>query len=87
MLYDKWIVNSKKHLNEEIHTLDDLMEQLSQSKLVKDKKKCFGEIIRHQLRKYKNSLERELDEIEIRDLIKSTDEAIKNYQSKSKLGM
>ena len=81
------IENSKKHLNEEIHTLDDLMEQLSQSKLVKDKKKCFGEIIRHQLRKYKNSLERELDEIEIRDLIKSTDEAIKNYQSKSKLGM
>ncbi len=62
----------KKKLDEEIYTLEDLMEKLSQSEFIKDTSKYFGEIIRHQLRNYKNVLERELNSIEINEVIQET---------------
>jgi hypothetical protein len=62
----------KEKLDEEIMNLDGLIEQFSQSPAIKDKSKCFGAIIRHQLRNYKNKLERELEEIEISEIIEQT---------------
>lgn len=62
----------KKKLDEEIYTLEDLMEKLSQSEFIKDTSKYFGEIIRHELRSYKNILERELNSIEINEVIQET---------------
>ncbi len=66
------IEKKKKKLDEEIINLDDLMEKLEQSEFVKDKSRYFGEIIRHQLRNYKQSLERELDDMEINEIIEET---------------
>jgi ribonuclease HI len=62
----------KEKLDEEITNLDALIEQFSQSPAMKDKSKCFGAIIRHQLRNYKNKLSRELEEIEISEVIEQT---------------
>lgn len=62
----------KKKIDEDIYTLDELMDKLHNSEFVKDTSKYFGEIIRHQLRNYKNSLERELDSIEILEVIQET---------------
>lgn len=62
----------KEKLDEEIMNLDGLIEQFSQSPAMKDKSKCFGAIIRHQLRNYKNKLARELEDIEISEVIDQT---------------
>lgn len=62
----------KKKIDEEIYNLDDLMEKLAQSELIKDKSRYFGEIIRHQMRNYKILLERELNAIEINEVIEET---------------
>lgn len=62
----------KQRLDFNIETLDSLMEQLSNSELSKDKNKYFGAIIRHQLRGYKSKLERELNSIEINNIIEET---------------
>lgn len=65
----------KEKLDEEITNLDELIEQFSQSSqssVMKEKSKCFGAIIRHQLRNYKEKLSRELEEIEISEIIDAT---------------
>lgn len=62
----------KAKLDNDIEDLDTLLEQLSQGGFVKDQSKCFGAIIRHQLRNFKQKLERELDDIEISELIEET---------------
>ncbi len=71
------IESKKKKLDEEIYSLEDLMEKLEQSEFVKEKSKYFGEIIRHQLRNYKHILERELDDIEIHEIIQKTVTSLK----------
>lgn len=62
----------KEKIGDDIGTLDELIEQLSQSDFIKDQGKCFGAIIRHQLRNYKVKLERDLDDIEINEIIEQT---------------
>lgn len=66
------VEKAKEKLDEQILNLDDLIEQLSQNSAMKDQNKCFGAIIRHQLRNYKGILERELEEIEINEIIDAT---------------
>jgi ribonuclease HI len=68
----------KKKLDEEITNLDELIIQFSQSSMIKEQSKhkeqskCFGAIIRHQLRNYKEKLSRELEDIEISEVIEQT---------------
>lgn len=62
----------KKSLNENIESVDSLIEQLQNGSLDKDKKKAFGMLVRHHLRNYKNVLERDLNEIEKAEIIKKT---------------
>lgn len=62
----------KEKLDKEITNLDELIEQFSQSSIIKEQSKCFGAIIRHQLRNYKEKLSREIEEIEISEIIEQT---------------
>ncbi len=62
----------KKSLNENIESVDSLIEQLQNGSFDKDKKKAFGLLVRHHLRNYKNTLERDLNEIEKAEIIKKT---------------
>ena len=61
----------KERLDEEILNLDALIEQFSQSSAM-NKKKCLGAIISHQLKNYKTRLSRDLEEIEISEVIDAT---------------
>lgn len=70
----------KEKLDHDIYNLDELIEQFSQSSqssLVKDHSRCFGAIVRHQLRNYKQQLERELEEIEVAEVIEATADALR----------
>lgn len=62
----------KKALSENIESVDSLIEQFQNGSLGKDKKKAFGLLVRHHLRNYKNTLERDLNEIEKAEIIKKT---------------
>jgi len=64
--------NAKKKLDKEILNLDELIVRLSENISDKEKNKYFGAIIRHQLRNYKAKLERELEKIEIYEIINET---------------
>lgn len=67
----------KASLGDSLESVDSLIEQL-QSGVEKDRKKYFGLLIRHQLRDYRNLLERELNEIEKHDIIQqTTDDLVK----------
>lgn len=67
----------KTSLNDSLESVDSLIEQL-QSGVERDRKKYFGLLIRHQLRDYRNLLERELNEIEKHDIIQqTTDDLVK----------
>ncbi len=70
------VEKAKEKLDDQIGNLDELIEQFSQSAL-KDQNKCFGAIVRHQLREYKQKLERELEEIEVSEIIEQTFASLK----------
>lgn len=62
----------KKNLNENIETIDSLMLQLEGGILGREQHKCFGKLIRYQLRNYRTLLSRELNEVEKREIITQT---------------
>jgi len=62
----------KQKLHSDIMNLDELIDQFSQSDIIKDQSKFFGAIIRHQVRNYKQKLERELEDIEVSEVIEQT---------------
>jgi ribonuclease HI len=66
------VEKAKQKLHSDIMNLDELIAQFSQSDIIKDQSKFFGAIIRHQVRNYKQTLERELEEIEISEVIEQT---------------
>lgn len=62
----------KQTLDNNIESVEQIMEQLSHGILGKEQNKCFGNLIRYQLRSYKNHLERELNDFEKSDIIEKT---------------
>ena len=62
----------KQTLDINIDNIDQIMEQLSHGILGKEQNKCFGNLIRYQLRDYKQHLERELNDVEKSDIIEKT---------------
>lgn len=62
----------KKELNDNIESIDSLIEQLHNGSFEKEKKRAFGLLVRYHLRNYKTTLERDLNEIEIAEIIKKT---------------
>lgn len=62
----------KAKIDNNIESLDSLMEKLEKGALGKDKNKHFAAIIRHQLKSYQATLTREIDEIEKNQIIEKT---------------
>ena len=62
----------KQTLDINIDSIEQIMEQLSHGILGKEQNKCFGNLIRYQLRDYKQHLERELNDVEKSDIIEKT---------------
>lgn len=66
----------KESLNSTIETLEDLIEQLQNSNLEKNKNKYFGKIIKHQIKSYQELLKRELNDIEKYNIITKTTQTL-----------
>ncbi len=62
----------KSKIDNEIVTIETLIDKVFQSSSTKDINKNFGNVIRHQLRHYTELLEQELNEIEKRTIIEQT---------------
>lgn len=69
----------KSELDENLESVESLMEQLKQGTLGREQNKYFGKLIRYQLRNYQEYLKRDLNEIEKFKIIeKTTNELEKN---------
>lgn len=77
----------KKSLHQDIESLDSLMERIQNGVLGKEKNKCVGKIIRHELRKYKTLLSRDLNEVEKQDIIAQTTAELHGTVKSNKVSM
>lgn len=62
----------KATLDIDLKNVEDVMEQLNRGVLARDQSKCFGNLIRYQLKNYQAFLERELSNSEKEEVIRDT---------------